>query len=113
VPSRKNTKQASPAAPSGTGSKASPQIKRPRGRPPLPEGAKSATERVQAYRERKRAEGVAELLLRVPQPVVPMLDDLCALSGQTRSEVVADLITEAQRSRSRKRKPGRSGGTAR
>ena len=72
----------------------------------MPEGAKSATERVQAYRERKRAEGVAELLLRVPQPVIPMLDDLCARNGQTRSEIVADLIVEAKRNSPRKRRAG-------
>ena len=104
MPSRKITKPPSLAPPSTGASKASREIKRPRGRPPLPEGAKSATERGQAYRERKRAEGVAELLLRVPQRVIPMLDDLCTLKDQTRSEVVADLIVEAKRAAPRKRK---------
>lgn len=101
VPSRKNSRQPPPTSPS---SEAAPSAKRPRGRPPLLEVAKSATERGQEYRERKRAEGVAELLLRVQQPVIRMLDALCALSGQTRSEVVTDLIIEARGKSPRKRK---------
>lgn len=66
-----------------------------RGRKPLGERAMTAAERKRVSRSRQADKGVAEIMVRLRGGTLNFIDQLVAANGQTRPQVITDLLDMA------------------